>query len=32
MLDLILESSTSYYQLGNEQISAWIDAEVYDHF
>ena len=32
MLDLILESSTSYYQSGNEQISAWIDAEVYDHF
>ena len=32
MLDLILESSTSYYQSNNEQISAWIDAEVYDHF
>ena len=32
MLDLILESSTIYYKSGNERISAWIDAEVYDHF
>ena len=32
MLDLILESSAIYYKSGNERISAWIDAEVYDHF